>query len=183
MFTLDKDKYPFPPMDMDKEWLDKKIKLDNEVDYSVYAEPINIYESIFKKGVQDDPTITLRTKLEKDYIMEMNRIKEFISMNYNYIKTRKWYIDNENITNTIKVVNDAKNINNRLIKMYTEIINLYLSDVTNHEILLDYYREKLRQRVCFNRDTFIDIIKHFDSNLKIRDAIEELILKGDDNAR
>lgn len=40
MFELDKNKYPFPPIGMDKDWLDKKIKLTNEVDYSGYNEPI-----------------------------------------------------------------------------------------------------------------------------------------------
>ena len=73
MFILNKNKYPFPPMGMDKEWLDKKIKLGKEVDYSVYAESITIDESRFKIRIQDDPIITLRTRLEKEYMMNKNR--------------------------------------------------------------------------------------------------------------
>jgi hypothetical protein len=42
MFELDKNKFNFPPIGMDKEWLDKKIKLSKEVDYSGYSEPISI---------------------------------------------------------------------------------------------------------------------------------------------
>ncbi len=74
MFELDKNKFNFPPIGMDKEWLYKKIKLSKEVDYSIYAEPIIIDESRFKNRIQDDPIIPLRTRLEKEYMMNKNRI-------------------------------------------------------------------------------------------------------------
>ena len=74
MFELDKNKFNFPPIGMDNEWLDKKIKLSKEVDYSIYAEPMTIDEARFKNRIQDDPIITLRTRLEKEYMMNKNRI-------------------------------------------------------------------------------------------------------------
>lgn len=74
MFELDKNKFNFPPIGMDNEWLDKKIKLSKEVDYSIYAEPMTIDEARFKNRIQDDPIITLRTRIEKEYMMNKNRI-------------------------------------------------------------------------------------------------------------
>lgn len=69
MFELDKDKYPFPVIGMDKEWLNKKIKLlGKEVDYSVYAEPITIVESLFKNRVQNDADVRLRFMDEIKYL-------------------------------------------------------------------------------------------------------------------
>lgn len=74
MFDLDKNKFNFPPIGMDMDWLYKKIKLSKEVDYSIYAEPMTIDEARFKNRIQDDPIITLRTRVEKEYMMNKNRI-------------------------------------------------------------------------------------------------------------
>lgn len=81
-FELDKDKFNFPPVGMDKEWLDKKIKLSKEVDYSVYAEPITIGIPDYIQKVHRDISRSLRIKLENEMI-GYGLIGQFISSSTN----------------------------------------------------------------------------------------------------
>lgn len=108
--------------------------------------------------------------------MEKNEIREFICGNIDFIKTREWYIDNETISYTIKIVKESKDANNELIKLGKSLIELYQNDKIKYKTELEKEMKDVKQRESFNRDTFIEIIKQYESHLKIRDVIEELIV-------
>lgn len=84
-FELDKNKFNFPPIAMDTDWLDNKIKLSKEVDYSIYAEPMTIDEARFKNRIQEDPidyAKLVRTELERKMV-GYGLIGQFISSSTN----------------------------------------------------------------------------------------------------
>lgn len=83
-FELDKGKFNFPPIGMNEEWLDKKIKLSNEIDYSGYNESIFIDNPIMNniEEFNAKQSRLLRTELERKMI-GYGLIGQFISSSTN----------------------------------------------------------------------------------------------------
>lgn len=97
--------------------------------------------------------------------------KNFIKNNLEFIKTRKCFVDNLTIKDSIDSINEGLLKENKMLKIYEELLSLYDNDRNKYGKDIDEANTEINKIKSFDRTFFIKILETYDDNERIKNII------------
>lgn len=101
--------------------------------------------------------------------------KEFFIKNLDFIKTRRCFIENLTIRDSIISINAGLVTEQRMLNIYEELLSLYVTDRRKYENDIDNANMEIKKIKSFDRSFLIKILETYDESEKFRDIVEQYL--------